>query len=104
MVHAVNRFMVVIKSCVLLPALMEKGKRAIYKLATRFLACFSLVYCMGTKESQRPPHEVTGEALDFIENARARIVRRDPCIIINMDQTPVYFLMQSKKILSKIGL
>jgi hypothetical protein len=61
--HAIDRFLVVIKSCVLLPALMEKGKQAIYKLATRFLARFSLVYHMGTKESQRPPHEVASKAL-----------------------------------------
>ena len=59
---------------------------------------------MGTKESQRPPHEVAGEVLDFIENARARLIRRDPRFIINMDQTPVYFLMHLKKTLSKIGL
>ena len=100
--HAVDRFMVVIKSCVLLPDLVEKGERAIYKIATRFLARFSLVYRMGTKESQRPPHEVAGEALDFIENARARLVGCDPRFIINMDQTPVYFSMHSKKTLSKM--
>ena len=80
--------MVVIKSCVLLPALMEKGERAIYKIVTRFLARFSLVYRMG----------------DFIENACARLVERNPRFIINMDQTPVYFSMHSKKTLSKIGL
>jgi hypothetical protein len=64
--HAFDRFLVVIKSCVLLPALMEKDERAIYKIATRFLARSSLVYRTGAKESQRPPHEVASEALDFI--------------------------------------
>ncbi len=32
-----DRFMVVITSCMLLPALMEKGEQVVYKLATGFL-------------------------------------------------------------------
>ena len=59
---------------------------------------------MGTKESQQPPQEVCGEAFDFIENACACPMGRDPHYVINMNQNPVYFSMHSKKALSKIGL
>ncbi len=59
---------------------------------------------MGTKESQQPPQEVCSEAFDFIENACACLMGRDPHYVINMDQNPVYFSMHSKKALSKIGL
>ena len=51
--HAVDR------SMVLLPAITTKSDNALYKVAERFLDRCSLVYCMGTKESQQPPNEVS---------------------------------------------
>ena len=59
---------------------------------------------MGTKESQRPPKEVGAKALDFIEPACKKVALPDKRFILNMDQTPVFFSMHSKKTLEKIGV
>ena len=59
---------------------------AIYKATTCFLDYFSLVYCMGTKESQRHLQgEVCDEVFDFIENACMHLVGHDPHYVINID-------------------
>ena len=50
--HAVNRSMVVTKACMLLPDITMKSDNALYKVAEHFLDRCSLVYRMGTKESQ----------------------------------------------------
>ena len=102
--HAVDRSMVSTKASVLNHSFGEKSDAAKYAAVTRFLARMSLVYRMGTKESQRPPKEVGAEALDFIESARKKVAHRDKRIILNMDQTPVFFSMHSKKTLEKIGV
>ncbi len=75
--HAVDRSMVVMKACMLFPAIMTKSDNTLYKVAELFLDCCSLVYPMGTKESQRPPNEVSAEALDFIKYACATVAGRD---------------------------
>ncbi len=57
------------------------------------------------KPSQRPLVEVEGEASDYMRFMR-RIVsghNRDLHFIINMDQTPVYFLMNAKPTYEVIG-
>jgi hypothetical protein len=59
---------------------------------------------MGTHTSQRPPAEVEGEASDFMRFVRVIVSggNRDRRFILNMDQTPVYFSMSSKKLLSSL--
>jgi hypothetical protein len=64
----------------------------------------SFSYQMGTHTSQRPPAEVESKAFDFMQFMR-RIVgcgNRDLRFIINMDQTPVYFLMNAKRMLEVV--
>ncbi len=58
-----------------------------------------------THECQRPPEQVRREALDFIEYARPKLVgpNRDPCFILKMDQTPIFFDMSSQQTLSALG-
>ena len=60
---------------------------------------------MGTHESQRKPEEVEGEAKDYMHLIRPFVIgnNRDPRFILNMDQTPVYFLMNAKCTLELIG-
>ena len=60
---------------------------------------------MGTHESQRKPEEVEGEAKDYMHLIRPCVIgnNRDPRFILNMDQTPVYFLMNAKCTLELIG-
>ena len=73
-------------------------------VAKHFLDRCSLVHHMGTKESQRPPTEVSAKALDFIEYSHAAVAGRDKRFIMNMDKMSVYFLMHSKRTLKKKGL
>jgi hypothetical protein len=60
---------------------------------------------MGTHTAQRPPAKVESEALDYM-NYMCRIIlgstNRDRHFILNMDQTPVYFLMNAKRTLELI--
>jgi capsule polysaccharide export protein KpsC/LpsZ len=60
---------------------------------------------MGMHTLQRPPVEVEGEASDFMRFVRVIVsgANRDRRFILNMDQTPVYFSMSSKKTLELIG-
>jgi hypothetical protein len=65
----------------------------------------SFSYQMGTHTSQRPPAEVESEAFDFMLFVRAIVSggNRDRRFIINMNQTPVYFSMSSKRTIEVIG-
>jgi hypothetical protein len=60
---------------------------------------------MGTHESQHKPEEVQEEAADYMRLIRPFLVgnHRDLRFILNMDQTPVYFSMNSKSTLEIIG-
>ncbi len=71
----------------------------------RFVRAHSFVYRMGTHESQRKPEEVQEEATDYMRLIRPFLIgnHHDPRFILNMDQTPVYFLMNSKRMLEIIG-
>ena len=96
--------MVSTKASVLLHPFGEKSYGVKYAAVKQFLVHFSLVYRMGTKESQRPTKEVDAEALDFIKSACKKVVLHDKWFILNMDQTPLFFSMHSKKTLKKIGV
>jgi len=102
---AVNILMVLIKASTLSKEFSEKSLMARYSALRRFIAKHSLVYRMGTHESQRHPEEVQEEVQDFMAEMRKMVVgpHRDPCFIINMDQTPVYFSMNAKTTLDIVG-
>ena len=66
----------------------------------------SLVYCMGTHQSQRKPEEVAAEALDYM-NLICALLMGPHCdwrFILIMDQTPAYFCMTQKKTLEVVGV
>jgi hypothetical protein len=73
----------------------------------RFMRAHSLVYCMGTHQTQRKPEEVAAEALDYMNLIRT-LVLGPHCgwrYILNMDQThQVYFCMTRKKTLEVVGV
>jgi hypothetical protein len=60
---------------------------------------------MGTHKLQRKPVEVEGEAKDYMHLICPFVIgnHRDPRFILNMDQTAVYFSMNSKRTLELIG-
>ncbi len=90
---AVTILMVVFKASALSDQFSVKTFTARYSAIQRFVSKHSLVYRMGTHESQRHPEEVQEEARDYMMVMREKVVgpHRSPDFIINMDQTPVYF-------------
>ncbi len=70
-----------------------------------FVKAPSMVYQMGVHTSQQAPTEVEGKVTDYIHLIRYHVVgiSHDRNFIINMDQTPVYLLMNAKRILKVIG-
>jgi hypothetical protein len=101
----VNTFLVVLRASFLLPEFREKSFTARCSCVKRFLHAHSFSYRMGMHTLQRPPVEVEGEASDFMRFVRVIVsgANRDRRFILNMDQTPVYFSMSSKKTLELIG-
>jgi len=92
-------FMVALRASFLSPEFREKSFTARCSSVKRFMRAHSFAYRMGTHMSQRPPAEVEGEASDFMQFVRVIVsgANRDRRFILNMDQTPVYFSMSSKK-------
>ena len=64
----------------------------------RFFVAHSFAYQMGTHTLQPVPAEVKSEALNFMLFMRHIVfgVYHDRHFVINMDQTPVYFSMNTK--------
>jgi transposase-like protein len=102
---AVSILTIVIKAAQLSREFREKNRETRMKIVGRWKARHSLVYRMGTHESQRAPNEVMAEATDFMEVARGWCAapNRMQEYIINMDQTPVFFSMTRKKTLALLG-
>ncbi len=72
----------------------------------RFMRAHSLVYHMGTHELQCKPDEVAAEASDYMDVMHCLVngPHRDRRFILNMDQTPVYFTMNAKRMLELVGV
>jgi hypothetical protein len=60
---------------------------------------------MGMHTSQRPPSEIESKAFDFMRFMRCIVSggNHDWPFVINMDQTPVYFSMNTKRMLEVVG-
>ena len=96
----------IVKALSLSPIFNEKHFVAKVSAVKRFVRAHSLIYCMGTHVSQRKPDEVAAESSDYMD-LMCQIVEgphRDWHFIINMDQTPVYFTMNAKRMLGVIGV
>jgi hypothetical protein len=103
----ISTFTVVLRASFMFmsPEFREKTLTARCSCVKRFLHAHSFSYQMGMHTSQRPPAEVEGEASDFMRLVRVIVSggNRDRRFILNVDQTPVYFSMSSKKTLELIG-
>jgi len=102
-VHTLN---LVVKAPSFSPEFNVKHFVARCSAVKRFMRAHSLVYCMGTHQTQRKPEEVAAEALDYMNLIRALVLgpHRDRRYILNMDKTPVYFCMMRKKTLEVVGV
>jgi hypothetical protein len=101
----VKVFGVALRASFMSPEFRAKSFTARCSCVKRFMHAHSFSYRMGTHASQRPPAEVEGEAADFMRFMRGIVSggNRDRRFIINMDQTPVFFSMSSKRTLELIG-
>ena len=102
----VNHLSLVVKASSLSPEFNAKDFVARSSAVVRFVHAHSLVYRMGTHESQRKPDEGAAEASDYMAVMR-RLVdgpHRDRRFILNMDQTPVFFTMNAKRTLEVVGV
>jgi transposase-like protein len=90
---AISYRMVQIKSASLLASFRRKSDWSQYQCVRRWLKSHRFVIRCSTHESQRPPHEVMGEARDFVVSMKPRFSSpwRHKDWIINMDQTHVFF-------------
>ena len=98
-------FDLAVKASVMCPVFNAKTFVAKMSAVWRFMQENSLVYRMGTHESQHRPEEVAKEAADFMSLMRPILKgpHRDWHYILNMDQTPVYFSMSKKRTLEIAG-
>jgi hypothetical protein len=102
---SVDTFKLAMRASFLSPEFRKKSFTVRCSAVKRFMTAHSFSYRMGTHTSQRPPAEVESEAADYMQLMR-RIVsshNRDLHFIINMDQTPVYFSMNSKRTYEVVG-
>jgi hypothetical protein len=97
---------IVIKASSLSPEFGAKHFVARCSAVQRFLRVHSLVYRMGTHETQRRPEDVAAEASEYMNLIRPLLVgpHRDIRFILNMDQTPCYFAMTRKRTLEVVGV
>jgi hypothetical protein len=99
-----NTLSLVVKASSLSPEFNAKDFVARSSAVVRFVCAHSLVYRMGTDESQHKPDEVAAEASDYMA-VMHRLVdgsHRDRRFILNMDQTPVFFTMNAKRMLEVV--
>ena len=97
--------MVALKASSLSRLFKEKTTNAKEKIVSRFVASHGLKHRMGTHESQRDPRETATEALDYMQHIRVKLAQpnRHADYIINMDQTPIPFTLNSKRTLEMVG-
>jgi hypothetical protein len=102
----VHTFNLVVKVSSLSPEFSAKHFVARCSAMKLFMRVHSLVYRMGTHQTQRKPEEVVAEALDYMNLIRTLLLgpHRNRHFILNMDQTPLYFCMTRKKTLEVVGV
>ena len=103
---SVHMFDLIVKASSLSSEFNAKHFVARCSAAKRFIRAHSLVYRMGTHQSQRKPEEVATEATDYMNLMRSLLVgpHRNWRYTLNMDQTPIYFCMTRKRTLEVVGV
>jgi hypothetical protein len=97
---------IIIKACILLPVMEQKTFIARWLVVCCFLKKDSIVHRLGTKVSQCPPAKAIQEAIEFQDFIRPMLLgpeHADLWLILNMDQTPVYFSIYPTRMLEVLG-
>jgi hypothetical protein len=87
----------------LLPAFREKTLLARNAAVGRFVKKMGLSHHAATHTAQKHYKETKEEASHFIEFMRTKLEGKDPCDIINMDQTPIPYSFHSNRTLENRG-
>ena len=100
----VNTFTVVLRASFLSPKFHAKSSTACCSAVKRFMVAHLFAYRMGTHMLQHVLLKVQSEALNFMVFMRCIVfgANRDWRFVINIDQTPVYFSMNAKRMLELI--
>ncbi len=103
--QTINTLVIVLRASYISPEFCEKSFIVQCSTVKQFCYAHLMTYQMGMHMLQHPPAEVKSKALDFMQFMRQIILssNRDRRYILNMDQTPVYFLMNAKRTLELIG-
>jgi len=101
----VNTFLVAVKASSLSPAFNANSFTARCSTAKCCMCTHLFVYRTGMHELLCKPEEVDGDLNDYIRLIHLFVIgnHHDLRFILNMDQAPVYFLMNSKRKLELIG-
>ena len=91
------------EACRLLPNFRSKSIVAKNSVVLRFTKSIGLSNCAATHTAQKHFQETEQESKHFIKFMKAKLVGKDPCDIINMDQTPILYLFHSDKMLENMG-
>ena len=87
----VHTFNLIVKASSLSLEFIARHFVARCSTAKQFMRAHSLVYRMGTYQSQRKPEEVTAEALDYMNLVHPLLLgpHHNRHFTLNMDQTPI---------------
>ncbi len=102
----VSPLALIMKASSLSPLINEKHFVTRESAIKRFIRVHLLVYRMATHIPQCKPDKVVAEASNYMDlmHQIAEGPHHDRHFIINMDQTPVYFLMNIKRMLDVVGV
>jgi DDE superfamily endonuclease len=97
--------MVVVEASKHSPDFRNKSASAKSMVVRRWVSSHAFSHRVHTHESQRNAHHSRAEALEWMTTVRSLLVghRRSDDFILNMDQTPIFFSMQSNKTLHSVG-
>ncbi len=101
----VNRFTLLRKAGTLKPEILNKSEGAAKICLSWLLAKNNLTHRVATHMAHRDPREVVAEAVEFLEYVRPRHEdgSRDPDYIMNMDQTLVTHVMNTRTTIERKG-
>jgi hypothetical protein len=101
-----NTFTVALRAFFISLEFPEKSFTVGCSMVKRWLVAHSMRYRRGTHIAQHPLAEVESEALNYMNYLRHIVLgssNRNRCFILNMDQMPVYFSINAKRMLELIG-
>ena len=91
------------EACRVLPSFRERTLEAKKKAVNRFTKKMGLSHRMATHTAQKNFHETEEESCHFIQFMKDKVSGKDPCDIINMDQSPIPFSFHSARTLEAKG-